>query len=245
MIEAAEKEGLIDKDTVIIEATSGNTGIGLAMICAIKNYKLKIVMPNTMSVERIQLMRAYGTEVILTDGSLGMKACLDKLEELKKEEKKYFIPNQFTNPNNPKAHYENTAEEILRDMDNKVDVYICGTGTGGSFSGTAKKLKEKLPNIKTFPVEPASSPLLSKGYIGPHKIQGMGMSIGGIPVVYDGSLADGILVCDDEDAFKMMRELSFKEGILAGISSGATFKAALDYSKENANKRTKNSCSFY
>ena len=236
MIEAAEKEGLIDKDTVIIEATSGNTGIGLAMICAIKNYKLKIVMPNTMSVERIQLMRAYGTEVILTDGSLGMKACLDKLEELKKEEKKYFIPNQFTNPNNPKAHYENTAEEILRDMDNKVDVYICGTGTGGSFSGTAKKLKEKLPNIKTFPVEPASSPLLSKGYIGPHKIQGMGMSIGGIPVVYDGSLADGILVCDDEDAFKMMRELSFKEGILAGISSGATFKAALDYSKENANK---------
>ena len=226
MIEEAEKEGLIDKDTVIIEATSGNTGIGLAMICAIKNYKLKIVMPNTMSVERIQLMRAYGTEVILTDGSLGMKACLDKLEELKKQEKKYFIPNQFTNPNNPKAHYENTAEEILRDMDNKVDVYICGTGTGGSFSGTAKKLKEKVPNIKTFPVEPASSPLLSKGYIGPHKIQGMGMSIGGIPVVYDGSLADGILVCDDEDAFKMMRELSFKEGILAGISSGATFKAA-------------------
>ena len=236
MIEEAEKEGLIDKDTVIIEATSGNTGIGLAMICAVKNYKLKIVMPDTMSVERIQLMRAYGTEVILTDGSFGMKACLEKLEELKKQEKKYFIPNQFTNVNNPKAHYETTAEEILRDMDNKVDVYICGTGTGGSFSGTAKKLKEKLPNIKTYPVEPASSPLLSKGYIGPHKIQGMGMSIGGIPVVYDGSLADGILVCEDDEAFKMMRELSFKEGILAGISTGATFKAALDYSKENANK---------
>ena len=236
MIEEAEKEGLIDKDTVIIEATSGNTGIGLAMICAVKNYKLKIVMPDTMSVERIQLMRAYGTEVILTDGSFGMKACLEKLEELKKQEKKYFIPNQFTNMNNPKAHYETTAEEILRDMDNKVDVYICGTGTGGSFSGTAKKLKEKLPNIKTYPVEPASSPLLSKGYIGPHKIQGMGMSIGGIPVVYDGSLADGILVCEDDEAFKMMRELSFKEGILAGISTGATLKAALDYSKENANK---------
>ena len=144
MIEEAEKEGLIDKDTVIIEATSGNTGIGLAMICAIKNYKLKIVMPDTMSVERIQLMRAYGTEVILTDGSLGMKACLEKLEELKKQEKKYFIPDQFTNVNNPKAHYENTAEEILKDLDNKIDVYICGTGTGGSFSGTAKKLKEKL-----------------------------------------------------------------------------------------------------
>ena len=236
MIEEAEKEGLIDKDTVIMEATSGNTGIGLAMICAVKNYKLKIVMPDTMSVERIQLMKAYGTEVILTDGSLGMKACLEKLEELKKKEKKYFIPDQFTNVNNPKAHYETTAEEILKDMNNKVDVFICGTGTGGSFSGTAKKLKEKLPNIKTFPVEPASSPLLSKGYIGPHKIQGMGMSIGGIPAVYDGSLADGILTCEDDDAFKMMRELSFKEGILAGISTGATLKAALDYSKKNANK---------
>ena len=239
MIEEAEKEGLIDKDTVIMEATSGNTGIGLAMICAVKNYKLKIVMPDTMSVERIQLMRAYGTEVILTDGSLGMKACLEKLEELKKKEKKYFIPDQFTNVNNPKAHYETTAEEILKDLDNKVDVFICGTGTGGSFSGTAKKLKERLPNIKTFPVEPASSPLLSKGYIGPHKIQGMGMSIGGIPAVYDGSLADGILTCEDDDAFKMMRELSFKEGILAGISTGATLKAALDYSKENANKNLK------
>ena len=233
------KEGLIDKDTVIMEATSGNTGIGLAMICAVKNYKLKIVMPDTMSVERIQLMRAYGTEVILTDGSLGMKACLEKLEELKKKEKKYFVPDQFTNVNNPKAHYESTAEEILKDLNNKVDVFICGTGTGGSFSGTAKKLKEKLPNIKTFPVEPASSPLLSKGYIGPHKIQGMGMSIGGIPAVYDGSLADGILTCEDDDAFKIMRELSFKEGILAGISTGATLKAALDYSKENANKNLK------
>ena len=239
MIEEGEKAGLIDKDTVIMEATSGNTGIGLAMICAVKNYKLKIVMPDTMSVERIQLMRAYGTEVILTDGSLGMKACLEKLEELKKKEKKYFIPDQFTNVNNPKAHYETTAEEILKDLDNKVDVFICGTGTGGSFSGTAKKLKERLPNIKTFPVEPASSPLLSKGYIGPHKIQGMGMSIGGIPAVYDGSLADGILTCEDDDAFKMMRELSFKEGILAGISTGATLKAALDYSKENANKNLK------
>jgi len=239
MIEEAEKAGLIDKDTVIMEATSGNTGIGLAMICAVKNYKLKIVMPDTMSVERIQLMRAYGTEVILTDGSLGMKACLEKLEELKKKEKKYFIPDQFTNVNNPKAHYETTAEEILKDMNNKVDVFICGTGTGGSFSGTAKKLKERLPNIKTFPVEPASSPLLSKGYIGPHKIQGMGMSIGGIPAVYDGSLADGILTCEDDDAFKMMRELSFKEGILTGISTGATLKAALDYSKENANKGLK------
>ena len=183
MIQEAEKEGLLDKETVIIEATSGNTGIGLAMICAIKNYKLKIIMPDTMSVERIQLMRAYGTEVILTKGALGMKGCLEKLEEIKKNEKKFFVPNQFKNMNNPKAHYETTAEEILKDLDNKVDIFICGTGTGGSFSGTAKKLKEKLSHVKTFPVEPASSPLLSKGYIGPHKIQGMGMSIGGIPAV--------------------------------------------------------------
>ncbi|WP_314347135.1 cysteine synthase A [Fusobacterium massiliense] len=236
MIQEAEKEGLLDKETVIIEATSGNTGIGLAMICAIKNYKLKIIMPDTMSVERIQLMRAYGTEVILTKGALGMKGCLEKLEEIKKNEKKFFVPNQFKNMNNPKAHYETTAEEILKDLDNKVDIFICGTGTGGSFSGTAKKLKEKLSHVKTFPVEPASSPLLSKGYIGPHKIQGMGMSIGGIPAVYDGSLADGILTCECDDAFNTMRELSHKEGILAGISSGATLHAALEYSKENMNK---------
>lgn len=237
MIEEAEKERKIDKDTVIIEATSGNTGIGLAMICAIKNYKLKIIMPDTMSVERIQLMRAYGTEVILTDGSKGMKACLEKIEEIKKQEKKYFIPNQFSNKNNPKAHYETTAEEILKDMDNNLDVFICGTGTGGSFSGTAKRLKEVLPNIKTLPVEPASSPLLSKGYIGPHKLQGMGMSAGGIPEVYDGSLADEILTCECNLAYEKMRELSCKEGILAGISTGAVLAVAQEYAKKNANKK--------
>ncbi len=236
ILNAAEKEGLLDKDTVIMEATSGNTGIGLAMICAVKNYKLKIVMPDNMSVERIHLMKAYGTEVILTDGSKGMKACLEKLEEMKKTEKKYFIPDQFSNPNNPKAHYENTAEEILKDMDGNVDVFICGTGTGGSFTGTARKLKEKLPNIKTFPVEPAESPLLSKGYIGPHTIQGMGMSAGKIPDVFDMSLADEVLVCESPIAFHQMRELSKKEGILAGISTGATLAAALEYSKKNANK---------
>lgn len=236
MIEAAEKEGKINKDTVIIEATSGNTGIGLAMICAVKNYKLKIIMPDTMSVERIQLMRAYGTEVILTDGSKGMKACLEKLEELTANEKNYFNPNQFSNLNNPKAHYETTAEEILEDMNNNLDVFICGTGTGGSFSGTAKKLKEILPNIKTLPVEPASSPLLSKGYIGPHKIQGMGMSAGGIPEVYDETLADEILTCECNIAYEKMRELSCREGILAGISTGAVFAAAQEYSKKNADK---------
>lgn len=236
MIEEAEKEGLINKDTVIIEATSGNTGIGLAMICAVKKYKLKIVMPDTMSVERIQLMRAYGTEVILTDGKLGMKACLEKIEEIKAKEPNCFIPNQFSNMNNPRAHYETTAEEILKDMENKLDVFICGTGTGGSFSGTARRLKEVLPNIKTFPVEPASSPFLSKGYIGPHKIQGMGMSAGKIPEVYDGSLADDILTCDCDVAYQAMRDLSFNEGILAGISTGAVFAVAQEYAKKNANK---------
>ncbi len=239
MIEEAEKKGLINKDTVIIEATSGNTGIGLAMICAIKGYKLKIVMPDTMSIERIQLMRAYGTEVILTDGKLGMKGCLDKVEELKSKESNYFVPDQFSNMNNPKAHYEATAEEILKDMKNELDIFICGTGTGGSFSGTAKRLKEVLPNIKTIPVEPSSSPLLSKGYIGAHKIQGMGMSAGKIPDVYDGSLADEILTCDCDVAFKTMRDLSFNEGILAGISTGAVLAAALEYSKRNANKNLK------
>lgn len=239
MIQEAEKEGLIDKDTVIIEATSGNTGIGLAMICAIKKYKLKIIMPDTMSVERIQLMRAYGTEVILTDGKLGMKGCLEKLEELKAKEKKYFIPNQFSNKNNPEAHYEGTAEEILKDMDKMVDIFVCGTGTGGSFTGTAKKLKEALPNLKAFAVEPASSPLLSKGYTGAHKIQGMGMSTGKIPDVFDINLADGILTCECDLAYKTMRDLSFNEGILVGISSGATFAAALEYSKNNAGKGLK------
>ncbi|MDO4690894.1 MAG: cysteine synthase A [Fusobacterium sp.] len=239
MIEEAEKEGLINKDTVIIEATSGNTGIGLAMICAVKKYKLKIVMPDTMSIERIQLMKAYGTEVILTDGKLGMKACLEKVEEICAKESNCFVPNQFSNINNPRAHYETTAEEILKDMGKNLDVFICGTGTGGSFSGTAKKLKEVLPNIKTLPVEPASSPLLSKGYIGPHKIQGMGMSAGKIPDVYEGSLADEILTCECDRAYKAMRDLSYNEGILAGISTGAVFAAALEYSKRNINKNLK------
>lgn len=236
MIEEGEKGGAIKKGTTIVEATSGNTGISLAMICAIKGYSLKIIMPDTMSIERIQLMRAYGAEVILTDGNLGMKACIEKLEELKKEIKDIFIPNQFENINNPKAHYLTTAEEILKDLDNKVDIFFCGTGTGGSFSGTAKRLKEVLPYIKTFPVEPFNSPLLSKGYIGSHLIQGMGMSLGKIPDVYDGNLADKIFTAKCEEAFSMTKTLAIKEGLLVGISTGAVLSCALEYSKSNPNQ---------
>lgn len=239
IITEAEKIGMIDKDTVIIEATSGNTGISLAMICALKKYKLKIIMPDTMSIERIQLMKAYGAEVILTDGKKGMKECLIKLEEIKKNEKKYFIPDQFSNINNPMAHYETTAQEILKDMKNKIDIFICGTGTGGSFSGVSKKLKEKIPTIKTYPVEPSASPLLSKGYTGSHQIQGMGMSIGEIPKVYNKNLADDILTCECEKAFKITKELARKEGILAGISTGAVLACALQIAQQNEKKGLK------
>lgn len=212
------------------------TGISLAMICAIKKYPLKIVMPDTMSIERIQLMKAYGAEVILTPGILGMKACLEKLEELKNNIKDVFIPNQFDNINNPKAHYKTTANEILKDLNYKLDIFFCGTGTGGSFSGISKKLKEVLPNIKTFPVEPLNSPLLSKGYIGNHKIQGMGMSTGKIPSVYDKVLADNIFTASCESAFDITKALALKEGILVGISTGAVLSCALEFSKNNPNK---------
>lgn len=192
-----------------------------------------------MSVERIQLMKAYGAEVILTDGRKGMKECLKKLEEVKKNEEKYFIPDQFSNINNPMAHYDTTAEEILKDMKNKIDIFICGTGTGGSFSGISKKLKEKIPTIKTYPVESSASPLLSKGYTGSHKIQGMGMSTGEIPKVYNKNLADDILTCECEEAFKITKELAIKEGILAGISTGAVLACALKIAQQNEKKGLK------
>lgn len=236
IIDNAEKKGLINKDTTIIEATSGNTGIALAMICAIKKYKLLIIMPDSMSKERIQLLKAYGAQIILTKGELGMKGCMDKLNELKKEIGNVFIPNQFENMDNPKAHYENTANEIIDDLNGKIDVFICGTGTGGSFSGIAKKLKEKIANIKTYPVEPSNSPLLSKGYTGSHKIQGMGMSLGKVPDVFDSTLADDILTVSCEDAFEMTKKIALEEGLLLGISSGANLFSALEFSKKNANK---------
>lgn len=236
MIEDGEKRGEITEDTTVIEATSGNTGIALAMVCAIKNYKLQIIMPDSMSKERIQLMEAYGAEVVLTPGHLGMKACMDKMEELKAAAKKYFIPSQFTNEMNPLAHYNTTAEEIIEDLDGKVDFFVCGTGTGGSFSGTSRKLKEKVPNVKTFPVEPATSPFLSKGYTGPHKIQGMGMSLGKVPDVYDGSLSDEVLTADYDESVKYTRLLATTEGLLVGISTGAVLSAAIELSKRYKNK---------
>lgn len=236
MIQQAEKDGLLDKDTTVIETTSGNTGISLAMICAIKGYKLKIIMPDCMSRERIQLMEAYGAEVILTDGNLGMKGCTQKLEELKKTEKKYFIPDQFTNPNNPMAHYENTAIEIIEDLDGNVDMFVCGTGTGGSFTGTSRKLKEVLPNVKTYPVEPDTSPLLSKGYTGHHDIQGMGMSLGYVPIVYDGQYADEVLLANYDKSIECCNILAKKFGILTGISTGAVLSAGLELSKKYQNQ---------
>ena len=236
IIEDAEKNGKLDKETTVIEATSGNTGIALAMICAVKGYSLKIIMPDNMSKERIQLMRAYGADVVLTPGHLGMKACMDKMDELKKKLKKVFIPNQFSNRMNPEAHYNNTAEEIIKDMNSKIDYFICGTGTGGSFSGTAKKLKEKIKGVKTFPVEPEDSPFLSKGYTGPHKIQGMGMSLGKVPDVYDESLADKVLTANYDKSIKYTKLLAQKEGILAGISTGAVLSVAVELAKQNPDK---------
>lgn len=239
MIEEAEKEGKLDKNTIVLEATSGNTGISLAMVCAVKGYQLKIVMPDSMSIERRKMMEIYGAEVILTDGKKGMKGCLEKLNELKAKYKKVFVPNQFENINNPKIHYNQTAKEILKDMDNKIDIFIGGTGSGGSFTGIATRLKEELKNVKTYPVEPESSPLLSKGYTGEHKIQGMGMSLGVVPKIYNNNLSDEILTCKCNDAISTMKELALREGIFAGISTGAVIFTALEMAKKNSGKGLK------
>lgn len=233
MIEDAEKKGLINKDTVIIEPTSGNTGIGLAMVCAVRGYRMILTMPETMSEERRKLLKAYGAELVLTEGSKGMQGAVDKANELHREIKNSFIPQQFSNPSNPASH-STTAEEIWQCTDGKVDIVIAGVGTGGTISGIALVLKDKNPNIKAVAVEPLSSPLLSKGVAGPHAIQGIGANF--VPENFNKNIVDEIFTVSDEDAIETARRCATEEGILCGISSGAALYAAIEYSKKYEGK---------
>lgn len=233
MIEDAEKKGLINKDTVIIEPTSGNTGIGLAMVCAVRGYRMILTMPETMSEERRKLLKAYGAELVLTEGSKGMQGAVDKANELHKEIENSFIPQQFSNPANPASHLF-TAEEIWQCTDGKVDIVIAGVGTGGTISGIARVLKGKNPNIKAVAVEPLSSPLLSKGQAGTHKIQGIGANF--VPENFDKNVIDEIFTVSNEDAIDIARKTATQEGILCGISSGAALYAAIEYSKKYEGK---------
>lgn len=223
MIKDAEDKGKINKDTIIIEPTSGNTGVGLALISAAKGYRLILTMPETMSIERRKLLKAYGAEVVLTPGTEGMTGAIKKAEELAKENPNSFIPQQFSNPSNPAIHKVTTGEEIWEDTDGKVDAVIAGVGTGGTITGIAQTLKKKNPNIKIIAVEPFDSPVLSGGKSGPHKIQGIGA--GFVPEVFDRSLIDEIITIKNEEAFAETKKLVVTEGILAGISSGAALYA--------------------
>lgn len=233
LIEDAEKKGLINKDTVIIEPTSGNTGIGLAMVCAVKGYRMILTMPETMSEERRKLLKAYGAELVLTDGTKGMQGAVDKVNELHKEIENSFIPQQFSNPANPSAHLV-TAEEIWKDTDGNIDILISGVGTGGTVSGISRVLKSKNPNLLSVAVEPQTSPLLSKGQAGSHKIQGIGANF--VPENFDRTVVDEIFTVSNEDALETARRSAKEEGILCGISSGAALYAACEYSKKYENK---------
>ena len=236
MIDDAEAAGVLTPESTIIEPTSGNTGIGLASIAAARGYRIIIVMPDTMSVERRQLMKAYGAELVLTPGAQGMKGAIAKAEELAKEIKGSFIPSQFTNPSNPKAHLTTTGPEIYEDTDGNVDFFVAGVGTGGTVTGVGQFLKSKKPDVKVVAVEPASSPVLSQGHGGPHKIQGIGA--GFVPQVLDTSIYDEIIPIENEAAFATGKEVGRTEGILVGISSGAALNAAIQVAQrpENAGK---------
>ena len=234
MIDDAEARGILKPGSVIIEPTSGNTGIGLASVAAARGYRIIIVMPETMSVERRQLMKAYGAELVLTEGAKGMKGAIAKADELAKKIPNSFVPGQFVNAANPKAHFESTGPEIWQDTDGKVDIFVAGVGTGGTVTGVGQYLKSRNPNVKVVAVEPASSPVLSKGVSGSHKIQGIGA--GFVPDVLDTKVYDEIIPVENDDAFSAGREIGRREGVLVGISSGAAVWAAIQLAQRPENE---------